>query len=401
MSRKPKSRPALEKTHSNPLLGLVAIGILLFCSPSLAAQESANDASVANTSVQNAPEQTTSTQAAPAQNATAQDTSRREGNALERIKCVEDGPLSKQLHLPLYEWIPRNAEPDGMVLAIHGLTLHGKRYEVLGRAFAAEGFYVCAPDMRGFGRCYTDEKGEFSVDGESKRRVDYDKSFQDIVALAKAMKSAHPNIPLFVMGESLGTAVAIKLAADQPDLVSGLLLSGPTVQVNPLMFIHPENMLAASWALLIHPRFNMSTSSFVRNLVSNDPDIVQEMLNDPLCRKGLTVAELLKTKRFVRRTLANASKIRVGMPILLIQGSEDKCMVPHAVTRLMGNVRSSDQTARWLYAHGHLLLETAYLRPATLDSIDAWIRDQSPAHVQEMTAIKEEILQVGGKPTRD
>lgn len=401
MSTKPEPKLSLEKTYSHRLLGLMTIASLLFGSPSLAAAGSVNDGAEQRngiTAVQNSSEQTASV---PVARATDQEKSRREGSALDRINCVQDGPLSKQLHLPLYEWIPRNVEPDGMVLAIHGLTLHGKRYEVLGRAFAAEGFYVCAPDMRGFGRCYTDEKGEFSVNGESKQRVDYDKSFQDIVALARAMKSAHPNIPLFVMGESLGTAVAIKLAADQPDLVSGLLLSGPTVQVNPLMFIHPENMLAASWALLIHPRFNMSTSSFVRNLVSNDPDIVQEMLNDPLCRKGLTVAELLRTKRFVRKTLANASKIRVGMPILLIQGSEDKCMVPHAVTRLMGNVRSSDQTARWLYAHGHLLLETAYLRPATLDSIDAWIRDQSPAHVQEMTAIKEEILQVGGKPTRD
>lgn len=333
--------------------------------------------------------------------AAAPEESNSQSNPLDRINCIQDGPLSKQLHIPLYEWSPKNKEPDGMVLAIHGLTLHGKRYEVLGRAFAAEGFYVCAPDMRGFGRCYTDKEQVFAVNGDSKQRVNYEKSFDDIVELAKAMKSAHPNVPLFIMGESLGTAFCIKLAAEHPDLVSGLLLSGPTVKVNPLMVLHPENMLAASWALLIHPRFNMSTSSFVRNLVSNDPDIVQEMLNDPLCRKGLTVSELLRTQRFVKQTLRNASQIKVGMPILVIQGSEDKCMVPHAVTKLMGTVRSSDQTARWLYAHGHLLLETAYLRPATLDSIDVWIREQSPAHVQEMTAIKQEILQVGGKATRD
>lgn len=327
--------------------------------------------------------------------------SQKESNPLDRINCVVDGPLSKQLHIPLYEWIPKDKDPDGIVLAIHGLTLHGKRYEVLGRAFAAEGFYVAAPDMRGFGRCYIDEKGEFAVNGDSKRKVDYDKSFEDIVALAKALKKAHPNVPLFVMAESLGTTMAIRLAAANPELVSGLLLSGPTVKVNPLMVLHPDNMLAASWALLIHPRFNMSTSSFVKNLVSNDPAIVEELLTDPLCRKGLTIAELLKTRKFVKKTLDNASQIKVGLPILVIQGSEDKCMVPHAVTKLMGNVRSSDQTARWLYAHGHLLLETAYLRPATLDSIDVWIREQSPAHAQEMTAIKQEILQVGGKATSD
>lgn len=322
-------------------------------------------------------------------------------NPLDRIKIVEDGPLSKELHIPLYEWYPKNAEPTGMVLAVHGLTLHGKRYEVLGRAFAAEGFYACAPDMQGFGRCYTDDKHVFDVNGESKQKVNYEKSFADIVALARAMKREHPKVPLFAMGESLGTSVCIKLAAEHPELVDGLLLSGPTVQVHPLMVLHPHNMAAAAWAVFIHPRFNMPTESFVKNLVSNDPDIVQEMLNDPLCRKGLTIAELTRTKAFVKQTVPNAAKIKKGLPILVVQGSEDKCMIPHAVTKLFRNTSSSYQTLRWLHAHGHLLLETSYLRPATVDAIDTWIVENSTAHEKDVTAIKAEILQLGGKETRD
>ena len=324
-----------------------------------------------------------------------------ESDPNSRITFVEDGPLSKQLHLPLYEWYPKAAEPIGMVLAVHGLTLHGKRYEVLGKAFAAEGFYACAPDMRGFGRCYTDDQHVFDADGESKRNVNYGKSFADLVALAQAMKHNHPDVPLFAMGESLGTSVCIKLAADHPELVSGLILSGPTVKLHPLMVLHPHNVAAAGWALLIHPRFNMPTTAFVKNLVSNDPNIVQEMLNDPLCRKGLTIAELFKTGNFVKHTLSNAYRIKPELPILVIQGSEDKCMVPHAVTQLSRNIRSADQTVRWLHAHGHLLLETAYLRPATVDALDVWIRKHSPAHLQEVTAIKKEILQLGGKPPGD
>ena len=324
-----------------------------------------------------------------------------ESDPAERITFVQDGPLSKQVHIPLYEWYPKAAEPVGMVLAIHGLTLHGKRYDVLGKAFAAEGFYACAPDMRGFGRCYTDDQHVFDVDGESKQKVDYGKSFADIVALAQAMKHDHPNLPLFAMGESLGTSLCIKLAADHPELVSGLILSGPTVKLHPLMVLHPHNMAAAAWALLVHPRFNMSTTSFVKNLVSNDPNIVEEMLSDPLCRKGLTLAELIKTKVFVKSTLPNASKMKPEIPILVIQGSEDRCMVPHAVTQLARKVQSADQTVRWLHAHGHLLLETSYLRPATVDALDVWIRQHSPAHIQEATAIKTEILQLGGKPPGD
>src|SRR5271167_2762021 len=81
----------------------------------------------------------------------------------EHVVYVEDGPLSKELHLPICEWYPENSAPSALLLAIHGLTLHGKRYDVLGRAFALEGFYTCAPDMRGFGRCYTDTEHKFCV----------------------------------------------------------------------------------------------------------------------------------------------------------------------------------------------------------------------------------------------
>jgi len=322
-----------------------------------------------------------------------------DSNAADRIEVVKDGKRSQQLHIPLSEWYPKGKEPIGMILAIHGLTLHGNTYEVLGKAFAAEGFYACAPDMRGFGRCYTDDKGVFAVDGESKQRVNYDGSYADIVALAQSLKREHPDLPLFAMGESLGTSMCVKLAAEHPELVDGLILSGPTVKIHPIMILHPDNIVAVGWALT-HPRFKMSTEGFVRNLVSNDPDIVEELLNDPLCRKGLTIPELVSTKRFVRQTLPNARKIRPELPVLIVQGSEDRCMIPRAVTKLAARIHSSNQNIRWLHAHGHLLFETKYLAPATLDAIDVWIGANSPAHERELTAIKTEILQLGGKEPR-
>jgi alpha-beta hydrolase superfamily lysophospholipase len=323
-----------------------------------------------------------------------------EVNAADRITVVVDGERSKQLHIPLYEWYPKDKETIGMLLAIHGLTLHGNTYEVLGKAFAANGFYACAPDMRGFGRCYTDKEQVFAVGGVSKQSVDYEGSYADIVALAHSLKRDHPNLPLFVMGESLGSSMCVRLAAEHPELVTGLLMSGPTVKINPIMVLHPDNVLAAGWALFFHPRFRMSTTSFVKNLVSNDPDIVEELLRDPLCRKGLTIAELLKTRRFVSRTLSTAAKIREELPVLVVQGSKDRCMVPRAVTKLVCNIPSSNQTIRWLHAHGHLLFETRYLRPATLDSIDIWVRANSPSRDKEIAEIKTEILQLGGKEPR-
>ena len=320
-----------------------------------------------------------------------------EGNASDRIVTEDEGELSKRLHLPVCEWYPKDTEPKGLLLAIHGLTLHGKRYDVVGKGFAVHGFYACAPDMRGFGRCYKDEGRKYWVGNESKARVNYNKSYEEIVELAKIIKEKHPNAPLFVMGESLGTSMCIKLAAEHPELVTGMILSGPTVKMHPLMVIHPDNMAAALGALLVHPRFNMPTTSFVKNLVSNDENIVQEMLNDPLCRKGLTIKELLQTDAFVKRTISNAKKLKPDLSILVLQGSEDRCFVPRGVTKLFHEVRSSDQTLRWLHAHGHLLLETSYLTPAAIDALYAWVLQHGTNHKSELTTIKKEIFELGAK----
>jgi alpha-beta hydrolase superfamily lysophospholipase len=310
---------------------------------------------------------------------------------------VEDGAISKEFHIPSYEWYPTDKPAIGMILAVHGLTLHARRYEVLGKACAAAGFYVCACDMRGFGRCYTDDTHKFCVGNDCKNKINVQKSYEDLVQVATRMKKDHPGVPLFALGESLGTSLCIKLAADHPELVDGLILSGPTVKINPLMYFHPSNMLAGAAAVFLDPKFNIKMDSFVRNLVSNDPNIINEMREDPLCRKQLTIADLLNTDKFVNKTLKYAKDIKQDEHVLVIQDSQDRCMVPHAVTSLSKRIHSSDQTIRWLHAHGHLLLETAYLKPATIEALSNWIEQHDAAHEAFAKTIQDEMLRFGAK----
>lgn len=322
-----------------------------------------------------------------------------ESNANDKIVYVEDGEFSKALHIPTYEWLPKNEPPSGIVLAIHGLTLHGKRYEVICKAFAARGFYACAFDMRAFGRCYFDHK--FCVGKDCKNKLDLNKSYREVVQLAADIKQKYPTLPMLVVAESLGTSLAIRLASEHPEMVDGLILSAPTVKVHPLMFIHPKIIGAATFGLFEHPRWQVNTDAFVKYLVSNDPDVVEEMLEDPLCRKGLTIMELVKTGNFVRGTLAYARKMKTNEAILIIQGSEDRCMVPDAITELSRSVPSSDQTLRWLHEHGHLLLETPYLRTATVDALSDWVLQHNDNHRAITKALHSELIQLGAKSNSD
>jgi alpha-beta hydrolase superfamily lysophospholipase len=315
-----------------------------------------------------------------------------------RYTFVSSGPLSRATHLPVAEWIPHKTVPDAMVLAVHGLTLHGESYSILARAFAAENalgsYYVAAPDLRGFGRNRISH--DYCEDRDCKQKVDYVKTIEDIARLARLMRDKYPGVPLYLVGESLGATICLATAAKYPELADGMVLSGTAVNKNKLMFRDPENILAAGKAL-IDKKHRVKLNVFVNKLVSDDPNIVAEMQNDPLVPKALTLKELIATDKFTAKTLTFSKRIVPTTPILILQGSDDKCVVPIAVAKLASHLRTSDQTMRWLYAHSHLLLETAYIRPATIDAITSWFLDHTPEHKKNLEMMRADINVLGGK----
>jgi lipase len=119
--------------------------------------------------------------------------------------------------------------PDGPahVLAIHGLTGHGRRWESLSETHLP-GVSVLAPDLLGHGRSSWD--APWTIDA-------------NVAALAELLDG-----PALVVGHSFGGAIALQLAATRPDLVSGLVLLDPAVgldghwmrQIADQMFASPD-----------------------------------------------------------------------------------------------------------------------------------------------------------------
>ena len=98
------------------------------------------------------------------------------------------------------------------ILAIHGLTGHGQRWQTLATQHLAE-FPFAAPDLLGHGR--SSWAAPWTLDA-------------NVAALAELLDSdAHA--PVLVVGHSFGGAVALSLAAARPDLVGALVLLDPAV----------------------------------------------------------------------------------------------------------------------------------------------------------------------------
>ena len=104
--------------------------------------------------------------------------------------------------------------PDqpAQILAIHGLTGHGMRWQTLATQHLPN-FSVLAPDLLGHGR--SSWEAPWTLD-------------TNVAALADLL-ARETTRPVVVVGHSFGGAVALKLAVARPDLVASLVLLDPAV----------------------------------------------------------------------------------------------------------------------------------------------------------------------------
>jgi lipase len=98
------------------------------------------------------------------------------------------------------------------ILAVHGLTGHGRRWQTLATRHLPE-FSIVAPDLIGHGR--SSWAAPWSIDANA-------------CALG-GLLDADADGPVVVVGHSFGGAVALNLAAARPDLVAALVLLDPAV----------------------------------------------------------------------------------------------------------------------------------------------------------------------------
>ena len=112
---------------------------------------------------------------------------------------------------------PVLASPQGTGVFIHGLGGAATNWTDLMGAFAdrLEGF---APDLPGFGRSEPRRDGDFSLAGHTRT----------VIALIDHL-AAQGKVPVHLFGNSLGGAVATRVAALRPDLVRTLTLVSPAL----------------------------------------------------------------------------------------------------------------------------------------------------------------------------
>ena len=120
-----------------------------------------------------------------------------------------------------YAWSDAGDAPIGVVQIAHGLAEHGARYDRLARALNGAGFLAFASDHRGHGRTGQDHLGDFGQGG-------WDGLISDVAQYGALLSTEHPDLPLFLVGHSMGSFAAQSVIVDHSGQYDGVVLSGST-----------------------------------------------------------------------------------------------------------------------------------------------------------------------------
>lgn len=208
-------------------------------------------------------------------------------------------------------WLPDR--PERAVLLVHGWAEHSGRYEHVGAWLAARGCAVHAYDHRGHGR-------SAGVRGHARC---FEELLDDLeIALARARAEA-PELPLFVVGHSMGGLVVSAFAAFRAPEVTGVVTSGAALAVADVP--SRARLLLLRLVALVAPRLRMDRP-IASDALSRDPEVGRAYCEDPAVLRQMTLGMGAAFLTAVGRTLGAAHLVRV--PMLLLHGGDDPLCLP-------------------------------------------------------------------------
>ena len=215
-----------------------------------------------------------------------------------------------------YRWAAdQNQSAAGVVVLVHGMGEHLRRYDHVADALASQGFVVYGHDHRGHGASLaaTDEPGQLGPNGWSALVDDLN------LPIARA-KSDHPGLPVAMVAHSMGSFATQQFLLDHGTDVDAVALTGTAA----LDLLEPALDLSSDLDLsAFNAAFHPARTDF--DWLSRDESVVDAFLADPLCGFGIDATSAKEMFAGARRLAAPAEVARMPhyLPLYVAAGSKD------------------------------------------------------------------------------
>jgi acylglycerol lipase len=277
------------------------------------------------------------------------------------------------VRLPLASWLP-DGEPVGLVIGLHGYGDHRQAFGVAGPLLARHGMAVFAYDQRGFGETY----GRGQWPGT-------DALIADLAEAVTLLREAHPDLPMVLLGESMGGSVA--LAGVLEGAVAGvdaLILAAPGVRAadTPLRQLHD---LALRLGALALPWVAVELRRGARPwLVAGESE---RLADDPSILRELRVGTYDGLIELADR--ASEPPRQSIPPTLILFGELDGTVRREAIDELARRLGEPATLRRYADRH-HLLLHEEGIETLVADCV-AWL-EALPERPRAEASAPEEVV---------
>ncbi|HEY9789634.1 MAG TPA: alpha/beta fold hydrolase [Candidatus Obscuribacterales bacterium] len=285
-----------------------------------------------------------------------------------------DSTKTRAGRAPTLAWINPDVEPKAVLLCVHGLGLHNKSYEEFGKRMAAAGIATYAVDVRGFGSW---------MNTQANQDIDFEYCLFDVKKTLEVLHKVHPGLPVFLLGESMGGAIAMRATAMYPDLIDGLISCVPAGD----RFKQGRTELRVAFHLL-HPnkQFDIGHSVVAQASESksgghDNDELKEQWLGDDLNRKLLSPKELIQFQRFMNENHEWAKKI-YERPVLMMQGGDDALVKATGTLELLNNIPVQNRDVYLIVIRDakHLIFEESQSNDQQFNNkvlrlVNGWIDD--------------------------
>ncbi|MDD2309559.1 MAG: lysophospholipase [Desulfuromonadaceae bacterium] len=260
--------------------------------------------------------------------------------------------------LPLRSWLPGDIPVRAVIIALHGFNDYSNFFASPGNYLSHRGIACYAYDQRGFG-------------GAPGRGLwpGIEAYTNDLSSFVKEIRKRHSDVPLYVLGESMGGAVTIvTMTGNKPPHVDGVILVAPAVWGRETMPWYQRWLLAVSAHTL--PWMEL-TGKGLQISASDNIEMLRSLRRDPHVIKATRIDALYGLSNLMDEALARADGMQ--LPTLVQYGKNDQIIPRKPIFFMLEKMPKLTRKA--FYDHGYHMLLRDLQGEKPLADIAAWIAD--------------------------
>ncbi|OAN11267.1 hypothetical protein A3K86_20135 [Photobacterium jeanii] len=266
-------------------------------------------------------------------------------------------------HIFTQSWLP-DAQIKAVVVIVHGLGEHSSRYQALVEQLISIDSAVYSLDHPGHGRS----------EGKRVYIEDFNEFIDTLDLLIDQIKAQHPQLPLYLIGHSMGGLISASYLLKHQDKLAGAILSAPAIQ--PPANLSPLLIKLGKYIAALAPK--LPAVALDIQGVSRDPQVVAQYQADPLNHTGLITAGLSRQIQVAMEILAQQAHTII-IPLLILQGTADRLVNPEGAHFFKQHIASQDKELKIYDGLYHELFNEPEKDQIFADAI-GWLSSQLIKH---------------------